>query len=139
MRVNGIGLWVLIIGMLGSGMVVQAATTAESSSGALDGKTFVGEMGSKDKAKGDPDQFRFRDGQFRSTACDPYGFDDAPYMTSIQGDALTFEAQTESPTEGRIVWEGIVRGDHLEGTAMWYKKQADAAQEEMWFKGTTQP
>ena len=109
----------------------QAAATA----GALDGKAFVGEVGDRGKRKGDKDEFRFQDGKFRSIACDKYGFGDAVYTTAAEGDAWTFTAQTASPTDGTIAWEGTIRGDAVEGTALWRKAEGKTPQE-MWFRGS---
>ncbi len=38
------------------------------------------------KTSGDADTLTFRDGKFRSSACDKYGYSDATYKTSTQGD-----------------------------------------------------
>jgi len=122
--------------IIGSGTQTLAEESTEAATvGSLDGKVFVGEIGSKGKEKGDPDELLFTDGAFRSTACDPYGFGEAPYMTAIEGDAVTFEAETLSPTDGRIAWKGTVHGDALEGIATWYKPKKTAP-EELWFKGS---
>ncbi len=101
-----------------------AATGAQS--GPLDGKTFSGTMTEKGKTKGDVDTFLFKDGKFRSSACDTYGFAEAAYSAATKGGATSFEATTQSPREGTMKWTGTVRGDRIEGTAVWMKKgQAD--------------
>ena len=103
-------------------------------SGVLDGKIFDGEVGDKGKKKGDKDQFVFKDGTFRSTACDAYGFTATPYTTTAQGNAVMFEATAMSPTDGQMAWKGTVQGDAVEGTSVWTK--SGQAPKDYWFKGT---
>jgi hypothetical protein len=94
--------------------------------GALDGKTFLGEMTEKGKTKGDKDTFVFKDGKFRSTACDAYGFAETAYSAVGKEGETTFEATAESPKEGTMKWKGTIKGDTIEGTTVWTKKgQAD--------------
>ena len=107
----------LVFGLpvLWNGKVLLAATNA------LDGQTFVGEVGEKGKTEGNRDNLIFKDGKFRSTACDPYGFGESTYTATVTGDATTFEAQTISPTDGTMQWKGTVKGNTVEGTATWLK------------------
>ncbi len=101
------------------------AAGALAQAGALDGKSFTGTFTEKGKTRGDKDTLVFKDGKFRSTACDAYGFGEAAY-TATAGAGTTFEATTASPKEGTMTWKGTVRGDRIEGTAVWMKKgQAD--------------
>jgi hypothetical protein len=102
------------------------APAAAAEKGPLDGKTFPGEMMEKGKAKGDQDTFVFKDGKFRSTACDAYGFTETAYAGAVSDVATTFEAVATSPKEGTMKWKGTVKGDSVEGTAVWTKNgQAD--------------
>lgn len=94
-------------------LVVPAAAWAD----ALDGRRFDGIFLERGKTSGDADTLLFRDGRFRSTACDKYGYADAPYRTTVQGETILFEAKTESPRYGRLVWKGVVRGGKLDATA----------------------
>lgn len=87
-------------------------------SGALDGKRFDGVFLERGKTSGDADTLTFRDGRFRSSACDKYGYSDAAYKTSTVGDATVFEAETESARYGKLIWKGSVRGDKLDATVM---------------------
>jgi hypothetical protein len=93
----------------------------------LDASTFVGTMTENGKTRADEDQLVFKDGKFRSTVCDAYGFTEAPYSV-YQSDVSTgFEAEAHSPKEGTMKWKGTVKGNTIEGTADWVKKgQADA-------------
>lgn len=89
----------------------------------LDGKTFSGELVKKGKTRGDKDELIFKDGRFRSAACDPYGFGDAPYTATVNGDTTSFEAQTESAKYGTMKWQGTAKGDTLEATTVWSNKK----------------
>jgi hypothetical protein len=82
----------------------------------LDGRNFLGVVLECGKTEGDADTIVFEDGRFRSIACDRYGYGDGPYTTIAAGDAVTFEAQTESPKYGKLLWHGVVRGRRLDGT-----------------------
>ncbi len=115
-------------------LAIWAANVAGAASGPLDGKTFAGEMTKKGEAKGDQDTFVFKDGKFRSTACDAYGFTETAYTAAVSDIATTFEAVAMSPKEGTMKWKGTVKGDSVEGTAVWTKNgQADM---HYTFKGT---
>ena len=102
------------------------APAVAAEKGPLDGKTFVGEMMEKAKAKGDKDTLLFKDGKFRSTACDAYGFTETAYTATSRDGATTFEATAQSPKEGTMKWKGTVKDGTIEGSAVWTKKgQAD--------------
>jgi hypothetical protein len=94
-------------------LVVSAAAWAD----ALDGRRFEGIFLERGKTSGDADTLLFKDGRFRSTACDRYGYSDAPYRTTAQGETILFEAETESPRHGKLIWKGVVRGGKLDATA----------------------
>ena len=70
--------------------------------GSLDGKAFVVETGEKGKSGGDKDTLIFKDGYFRSTGCDQYGFGDGAYTSTVDGGVIQFEAVTTSPTKGKM-------------------------------------
>jgi hypothetical protein len=82
----------------------------------LDGRSFDGVVLECGKTSGDADTIIFRDGRFRSTACDQYEYGDGAYKASAAGDAVSFEAETESPKYGKLLWRGTVRGRRLDGT-----------------------
>jgi hypothetical protein len=112
--------------------VLSISLLAAAQEGALDGKTFAGEMGEKGKEKGDEDELVFKDGKFLSVACQEYGFGDAPYTATVSGNTTTFTAETVSAKEGKMKWSGTLEGDELTGTVVWSKEgQAPA---EYWFK-----
>lgn len=101
-----------------------------AAAGALDGKSYQGQFVEKGKTKGDADTFLFKDGTFRSTACDKYGFKEAAYT----GDATHFEATTRSDKGVTMAWKGTVAGDTVEGTVV--QTKATGTPKEYWFKGT---
>ena len=68
------------------------------------------------ETSGDADTLSFKDGRFRSSACDPYGYGDGAYTATQSGEAIAFEAETESPQYGKLLWKGTVRGPRLDGT-----------------------
>jgi hypothetical protein len=92
------------------------STPARAQTSALDGRNFDGVVLERGKTSGDADTLIFSDGRFRSTACDQYGYADGPYTASVSGDAIAFEAETESPKYGKLLWKGVVRGHKLDGT-----------------------
>jgi hypothetical protein len=100
--------------------------------GPLDGKIFVVETGEKGKSGGDKDTLTFKDGNFHSTGCDQYGFGDGAYTSTVNGDAIQFEAVTTSPTKGKMTWKGTVQGDKIEVGYVW----VDASH---WYKPNPKP
>ena len=82
----------------------------------LDGRNFTGIVLECGKTEGDADTISFRAGRFRSSACDRYEYGDGPYTATVTGDAVAFEARTESPKYGQLLWRGVVRGPRLDGT-----------------------
>jgi hypothetical protein len=87
-----------------------------ASSAVLDGRSFEGVVLESGKTSGDADTLIFAQGRFRSTACDRWEYGDGPYTASATGDTIAFEAETESPKYGKLLWKGFVRGRKLDGT-----------------------
>ena len=85
---------------------------------ALDGRSFEGVFLQRGKTSGDSDTLVFKDGRFRSSACDRYGYSDASHRTATSGDATRFQAETQSAKYGRLVWNGVVREGKLDATAV---------------------
>ena len=92
--------------------------TTSTQAALLDGKSFEGLFVQKGKSEGDRDTLVFDNGRFRSTACQRYGYGDAPYKAAAEGAAIRFEAETHSPQYGKLQWKGVVRGDKLESTVL---------------------
>ena len=119
---------------LAAAVVFGLVQSRFASASPLDGKRFVGELGEKGKTKGDKDTFTFKDGRFRSTACDRYGFGDAPYAVKEEGGKMVVTAETTSKKEGTMTWTLNVDGDTLSGVSMW--KKGDKAPREYWVKAS---
>jgi hypothetical protein len=98
-------------------LATAVAFPAFAETSALDGRSFEGVFIQRGKTSGDADTLVFKDGRFRSSACDRYGYSDAVYKIGAAGDATRFEAETESPKYGRLVWSGVIRGGKLDATA----------------------
>ena len=105
----------LLIGALSS---VAAAAPALADPSPLEGRRFDGLFVKRGKTSGDADTITFGGGRMRSRACDKYGYGDAPYRSSNLADGVAFEAETESPRYGKLLWKGTVRGDKLDATVM---------------------
>ena len=83
----------------------------------LDGRSFTGIVLECGKTEGDADTIIFKNGRFRSIACDKYDYGDGAYTTAkADGGAVRVQAQTESPKYGKLLWEGVVRGKRLDAT-----------------------
>ena len=93
-----------------------ATAPAQSRAAALDGRNFEGVVLECGKTSGDADTLIFKDGRFRSTACDRYEYADGPYTASVSGDSVSFQAETESPKYGKFLWQCVVHGRKLDGT-----------------------
>jgi len=93
-----------------------AIAPANGGADPLEGRTFDGIVLVCGKTAGDPDSLVFKNGRFRSTACDQYEYGDGPYTVVASDDSVTFSAVTESPKYGMLRWQGVVRGRRLDGT-----------------------
>ena len=103
----------------------------------LEGKRFVGQLGLEDATEGQPDELIFEHGTFASTVSEPHGFVPAPYQSSQEGDAVHFSATATSATEGTMTWDGLWKGEELEGTVLWERPNQDP--ESYWFKTKLKP
>jgi hypothetical protein len=112
-------------------MLIGGSALAEEH--ALDGHTYAVEYKEKGGLLPSKDLLLFRNGRFRSTDCDSYGFGDAGYG----GNARGFSAETASAKEGRIAWQGAIAGDQIEGTFVWSRPGKSPI--EYTFKGSATP
>jgi len=130
----------LLLGCAVAVLCLVGRPAAAADANALDGKTFVGETGEKGKAasaKKEKDTLHFANGKFHSTGCDPYGFTAAPYTATAAADGTVhWTSESTSAKEGKIVWQGSVKGDTLTGTYIWTK--AGQKPIEYWIKATAQ-
>jgi hypothetical protein len=127
-----------VVGAFGLGLLAALAfgvspAASGQTAGPLDGRTYLGQVGEKGKDKGDADEFSFSAGRFHSKACDAYGFSSAPYHSRARKTAMSFESETLSAKEGRMVWKGVVQGRAIQGTAVWFKQ--GQAPMDYWFRG----
>ena len=105
----------------------------------LDGKKFIGPTGEKGKKVHHEDILSFSDGKFTSSECFQYGFKGGPYTTTIEGDTIHFQAETISPTHGKMVWQGTLKGDTLDVAYNWTKERWFwTTFREYWYRGNLQ-
>ena len=95
----------------------ETGKKVEVTKGMLDGRHFMGEMGTTGKTTGDKEVITFKDGMFHSAACDPHGFKAMPYTTTTEGDAIKFSATGVNDKKDKMEWHGTVKGDMLDATA----------------------
>jgi hypothetical protein len=122
-----LSLGVFTLGFLLSGMPGLAGMET------LDGKVFVGELGKKGDKTGDKDELIFKDGKFRSTACEKYGFTEAPYTANTNGENTSFVGEAMCAKEGTMKWTGTIKEDMVTATITWSKP--GKAPQEFWYRG----
>ncbi len=110
----------------------------------LDGRKFNTEAGYTGKpAHVKEDILSFQAGKFHSSDCDQYGYNRGDYRATAQGSGVAFEVETVSEQYGRNVWKGVVTGDTIEGTMVFYRKPTFWRPKpdplEHWFKGKAIP
>jgi hypothetical protein len=111
----------LLTHLAGISLAVIAPAPVMAQASSLEGKTFEGVILEKGKTRGDADTLVFRNGKFRSSACDKYGFNEAPYKVSADGSLMRFEAVTESARDGKLEWTGYMSGNKLYATSVWVR------------------
>ncbi len=129
---SGADRYLLVLAMVLCVGLFTLSREVSAGQGPLDGKTFVVETGEKGKSGGDKDTLTFKDGNFRSSGCDQYGFGDGAYTSTANGDAIQFEVVTTSSTKGKMTWKGTVTGDKIEVGYVW----VDASH---WYKPNPKP
>lgn len=123
--------------LLAAACLALSAGLAGAEPGPLDGRKFEGVFIERGKTSGDADTITFKDGRFRSSACDRYGYSDAAYKSTSQGDIITFEVETQSPKYGRLAWKGTVRDGKLAATAIMLREGKPAV--ENWVVAASKP
>jgi len=99
----------------------QAAHVAWSP---LEGKSFHGEMLSTEgEVISDKEKLVFRDGQFASEACRKFGFGEGPYWLRVHDGKVHFIAETVSPTNGTMRWQGTISGGRVDASFVWTKER----------------
>lgn len=122
-----------------AGAAEEAGNEANSgvSAGILDGKNFKGQTGEKGKKVHHEDELIFKDGQFTSTECFQDGFMPGPYTATVESDGIHFTAEMHSATQGKMVWQGTLKGDILDVMYTWTKERwLWSIHMDYWFKGT---
>lgn len=120
-------------------MLVGAAFAAEhptapekKGTGLLDGKTFVGDMGTAEDQQGHKDTLIFKDGTFTSTACMEYGFKAAPYKAEEKDGKIMFSVKGQNADMETMTWHGTIMDDQCEAAAV---HESEAGKTEYWYKG----
>jgi len=113
---------------------VWSEARGKDGAGALDGRRFEVQVTEVGKSASEKETLEFHGGRFHSVECDEHAFASGAYAATKNGDVMTFRSTTESATEGRIDWRGMVRGDSIEGAFTWTKK--DQKPTDYSFRGT---
>jgi len=109
---------VLLACLLASPLLTSAAAPGTAT---IDGKTYTGTIVKQGEVQGDPDDFVFKDGTFISTACAGFGFKPGAYTVKHDGKRLQFSAENKTDAGVRMIWRGMISGDHLEATSRWIR------------------
>lgn len=121
----------LLVGLV---FLIGNVAFAAPSPNPLEGKTFVGQMGKTGDKKGDPDNFEFKSGHFHSTACDEFGYKEAPVTVNSTKDAVHFESTTQNDKGAKMSWKGTLKGNKIEGTAVMTTASGEVG-DQFWFHG----
>lgn len=119
-----IGAFVALV-LLSAPLMAQTQTAGHAYQ-PLDGMQFrvkILKKAGNDGLEQEIDELVFRDGAFFSTMCKQYNFDAAPYWIRFEGGQVHFQAELTSPTDGTMLWNGVIRDKVLEGTMRWTKKR----------------
>jgi hypothetical protein len=103
--------------------------------GFLDGRTFVCEMTGAGETT--EETLEFHGGRFHSVNIDQYGFSTGNYTATRQGGTTSFQSVTSSKSDGRIDWRGQVKGNTIEGSAIWSRPGQGGVN--YTFRGTERP
>jgi hypothetical protein len=115
--------------LLGAFALVAAVVPPSAAAESLDGRSFQGVFLERGKTSGDADTLTFKDGRFRSSACDKYGYSEAPYKATTVGDTMRFETETQSAKYGKLLWNGTVRDGKLDAKVMMVRGDGKAPTE----------
>ena len=85
------------------------AGAGPASPAALDGRNFDGIVLKCGETSGDADTLSFKDGRFRSSACDPYGYGDGAYTATQSGEAIAFEQKGTGVTANCLAPGALTR------------------------------
>ncbi len=121
-------------------LALMGATRYAAAQSTLDGKKFDTEAGLIGKpAHVKQDILSFERGKFHSSDCDQYGYGKGDYKSTGQDGQTSFESETVSAEYGRNVWKGVIKGNSIEGTMVFYRIpkwwRPNPEPLEHWFKG----
>ena len=122
-------------------LTITSACFAQKQKAVLDNQSFAIDIVEKNritkKEKKMKDVINFKAGKISTKFSVDSDFPDAEYTTtsksSMMGDLITFKAESKGKKD-KFVWEGIVDGDEIEGTATRERKGTIRTMYE--FKGT---
>lgn len=108
----------------------------------LDGKVFIVDIGDRGRpADNIGDVLTFRAGSFHSSKCNEWGYGPGRYRSVRSGSRIQFDAESVSANDGRLVWRGVIEGDTVEGSQIYYRKPSffrpNPTPTERWFKGSS--
>ncbi|MBX7136936.1 MAG: hypothetical protein K1X83_03055 [Oligoflexia bacterium] len=106
----------LLITLLTAACLISVPVLAATPN-TLDGKSYTGATVMDGKKKGDPDSFEFKDGKFHSLNWDKQGYRAAEYASSLDGKKTRFNASTTNKDGNKLVWNGVLKGKKIHGTA----------------------
>jgi len=134
------GLILILTGTARAGDMNPLSDTAGDQSGGssvLDGMKFAGEIGAKGKSAFSDDVWVFENGMFASKECEKCGFPKGAYWVRFEEEGIRFRTETKCPiTDATLVYNGVVRGDRIEGTYTWTKERWYwTIEKEFWFEG----
>lgn len=136
-RRRGLLAGAVLVGALAGPAMADPSTGPPGAGPLLDGQVFDGPTGAEGKDTNHIDHVVFENGRFLSEGCARWGFGHADYQAWPEGDAIRFRAVTESPTHGRLAWDGTVRGDRIQATFVWTKERILwTTRRSYWFRGT---
>lgn len=107
---------VLLIALLAS--LCACSTPAQKNKITVDGRAFKIETFVDGKSDG-TEIMSFKNGQVENNECKKWGFMAAPY--TFDDEKASFKYTLTSPTEGKMMWEGIVSGNKVSGQYVWVK------------------
>jgi hypothetical protein len=98
-------------------LIAAAGSSAMAATGPLDGKTFSGKVLMEGDKNPDADQLIFKDGTFRSTSCDEFGYPAATYSAESASDGMHFKATAKNEKGATMTWNGVISGDKAKASA----------------------
>lgn len=115
----------IIIGASFAGEHPSEHPKAKAGADALDGKVVAGELVKAGEKSGDKDQLSFKGGKFLSSACVPFGFQEAAYTATEKDGVVTFTANPTNAAGETMSWTGTLTKGVVIGTAVYKSKSGE--------------